>query len=87
MFLLKCDKNGELNNIKESDVYTHLLKLLTEIKEELENNDIFLINEEITNGKNKIYEFASVEGGWECAYFIVDKMATKIKIINQNKDE
>ncbi len=50
-----------------------------EIKEELENNDIFLINEETTNGKNKIYEFASVEGGWECAYIIVDKMATKIK--------
>ncbi len=87
MFLLKCDKNGELNNIKESDDHAYLLKLLMEIKEELENNDIFLINEETTNGKNKIYEFASVEGGWECAYFIVDKMATKIKILNQNKDE
>ncbi len=79
MFLLKCDKNGDLNNIKESDDHTYLLKLLMEIKEELENNDIFLINEETTNGKNKIYEFASVEGGWECAYIIVDKMATKIK--------
>ena len=79
MFLLKCDKNGDISSIEENGDQTHLLKLLMEIKEELENNKIFLINEETTDGDNKIYEFASVEGGWECAYVIVDKMATKIK--------
>ena len=32
MFLLKCDKNGDISSIEENGDQTHLLKLLMEIK-------------------------------------------------------
>ena len=86
MIIVKCDKDGSVTNIEESDDYIYLINLLNYIKEELEISGIFLISEENNHRFNKTYQFASVNNGWECAYIMVDSIATGVKL-NQNTDD
>jgi hypothetical protein len=85
MIIVKCDKDGSVTNIEESDDYIYLINLLNYIKEELEISGIFLISEDHNHRFNKTYQFASVNNGWECDYIMVDSIATGVKL-NQNKD-
>ncbi len=81
MFLIKCDKDGNLTKIEDDKDYVYLKGVLDSISEKLENKGIMLISSRINPNLNLIYEFSSKENGWECAYIISNNLANNIKLI------
>lgn len=79
MKLIVCNKDKSISELIESEDIIELMKLLDFHTERLERNGFMLVNE-VIRGKQVIREFASKKDGWECAYGIVDKVVTKMKI-------
>lgn len=82
MILIKVDRHGEVQEIMSSEDYWSIIDKLECITEELEASGIFLVNTK-SYDRSRVYDFASMENGWECVFILTDGWVNTVSLKNQ----
>lgn len=84
MILVKCDKYGEVTELKSDGTFLELSRVVKSLIKEYEANGLMLIKDVAHGVKGRVTEFATEDNGWECGLMLASGY---VKIIKPPKDE